>query len=391
MHYSFGMHEAKFDNSEHGDTSRRGSAPGSLHGLRCRFSHERFEIHNGGDVYHCCPTWLPRPIGNITESSLLAMKAAATSTKIRHSIEQEGFSLCEQKLCPYISEYLARGRLNHPLERQHTPGVEAAKVDIMLNYDFSCNLRCPSCRNELIMYAADKVPARLAEIHAAATASVQEFLEKGYQVNLNITGSGDAFASLLYSRYLANLPFHERLRLELQTNGLLMTPERMPPRLRKMTEFIAVSVDAMDSATYAVIRRGGNLARLQQNVIALDRAIQQGEYSVLKNFKLNFIVQQENYREIGRFARWAAGFASVTEIWFNLIADWGHLDRETFAAKAIWHEEHPEHRLFLQVLQDDFLLRDARINLGNLTHFIQHRQSSPQPVRAAHPETSAGL
>ena len=90
---------------------------------------------------------------------------------------------------------------------------------------------------------------------------------------------------------------------------------------------------------------------------------------LFRSYKINFIVERENFREIPSFAKWILEYPSVNEVWFNLIADWGHLPAEEFKKRAVWMGEHPDHQEFLSVIRDP-ALRTPRVNLGNLSAYL---------------------
>ena len=348
-----------------------------LERVSCHFPLWRFEIMPQGQIHHCCPTWLPHSVANITEVSILDAFQSPLAKEIRHEVQAGKFSYCEKKLCPYLSRYINLGKVEAPLYlRSNAEAVNsevslegAKRLLLMLNYDPSCNLRCPSCRNETIIFTPDSAPEHLRKIHAAVLKNISELQAAGYSLSLNITGSGDAFASPLYFQLLQNLEYNPKINLELQTNGVLMDEKHFTPAMFQMVKFIAVSVDAASKPVYDIVRRGGSFSRVQENLTWLDSAISGGRFAHPVYVKVNFIVQKDNFREMAQFARWILGLSSVNQIWFNLIADWGHLSAEAFSDKAIWREEHPEHAEFRAVLKDP-ILRDPRIDLGNVTSYL---------------------
>jgi MoaA/NifB/PqqE/SkfB family radical SAM enzyme len=330
-----------------------------------------------GEIHHCCPTWLPHNLGDITKISLLEAFHGPLSTDIRRSIEMGEFKYCDKKLCPYLSQYLNLGEIRSPIHDKetevsvidHYSMEKSRRVLVMLNYDMSCNLRCPSCRNEAIIFTEENMPPRLRAINEAVLRNIRELKEAGYWLHLNITGSGDAFASPLYYKMLSEMEFDPKVKLEIQTNGVLMDASRFTEPMFKMIRFLTVSVDAATKGTYEKVRRGGSFERLLKNLDWVDGALLSGQFHQRVFYKVNFIVQKDNFHEIVDFARWILKYRSVTEIWFNLIADWGHLSKDEFSERAIWMKDHPLHAEFLRVVRDP-VLRDPRINLGNLSTYV---------------------
>jgi MoaA/NifB/PqqE/SkfB family radical SAM enzyme len=346
-----------------------------LKGKICDLAYFRLEIHIGGSVYHCCPSWLPVAVGNVRVQSLEDIFHSAPSQRIRASMEAGEFKYCEKTICPFLNQYLSTGQHTPPLHQMRPEELmnsffHSKKVVLSLCYDVSCNLRCPSCRNELKLLSEDNIPADLMDVHTNTLRNVQDLLDKGYEVALNVTGSGDPFASPLYYKMLRELPAHPRLLLEIQTNGILMEEKRFTENLYANTSFLAVSVDGASKDVYEKVRLGGNFERVKTNLDWLNSAIIAGRFPKLQHYKINFIVQSENYAEMRSFAEWMLAYPSVNEIWFNVIADWGHLGSKAFAERAVWKKEHRAHADFLEKVRDPFLRGNKRINLGNLSEFL---------------------
>jgi molybdenum cofactor biosynthesis enzyme MoaA len=148
-----------------------------------------------------------------------------------------------------------------------------------------------------------------------------------------------------------------------------MNEERLLPVIRELTDFINISVDAATESTYNKVRKGGAFKKLMNNVRDFDERVIRGEFARIRGWQLNFIVQEDNFREIVPFAEWALSHKTATNIWFNLIADWGHLSKQAFEKKAVWMKDHPCHGEFLEILKSP-VLKDPKIQLGNMTSYI---------------------
>lgn len=194
---------------------------------------------------------------------------------------------------------------------------------------------------------------------------VQELLNDGYEITLQVTSAGDPFASPFYWQFLQSIKGTEKFKVRLTTNGTLMTRARLDWPYAQQIDHIEVSVDAFTSPTYQKVRRGGNFQALRSNLENLDEMILKNELRQLKWWKLNFVVQADNYHEMADFAQWALQFKKLNYVWFLLIYDWGHLPKQEFNSKAVWHSDHPEHTRFIEVLKNP-VFDDSRIIMGNL-------------------------
>lgn len=349
-----------FDHSQHAS---------KLQNLRCRAPLTDIQIYDNGEVCNCCFTWLPSYIGNVMEKPLREIVEGRIAEAVRTSVSDGTFKYCSVELCPSLSEAVNLSKVSLPLTDD--AGLRAApkkKLMIYLNYDRSCNLYCGSCRNDRILHTEETAPPKLRAVHENVTAQLKELSEAGYDLNIHLTGSGDPFASPMYWKFLRELPADSRYRLGLSTNGTLMTRERLSLPYAKKVEFIGVSVDAFTEATYAKVRRGGNFTTLRNNLDELNKMARTDLLPALRSWRINFVVQKDNFREMADFAKWALSFSTMPKVWFNLIADWGHLQSDQFNEKAIWSKTHPDHAEFIEVLQDPIF--DApRILIGNMSKY----------------------
>ncbi len=345
------------------------------HNFCCTIPSTELNISENGKVSFCCTSWQPHYLGNANSQTLLELMENSNALKIQRSVDFGDFSFCKKNLCPSLVAQNVKNILTQPLaQTQLPPWTQSKKLTLYLNYDKSCNLRCPSCRNGFIFYRKEQLPDGLRRTHEAVVANIFELLSLGYHLRLNITGSGDPFASAVYSELMEEICKHPNVTLSLQTNGILMTQERFHRSLKEKTESINVSVDAGTETTYEKLRPGGKWAQLIKNIQHLDRSVLQKELPRLTSWQLNFIVQNENYEEIPNFLAWVFELPSKPHIWFNLIDDWGHLGRSQFNQKAIWKTSHPKHQDFLQTLTQ-IPKEHPQIMKSNLMRFYAREES----------------
>jgi len=259
------------------------------------------------------------------------------------------------------------------IEKKNLEKLNKKNLILFLDYDPSCNLYCGSCRNERILYSRENLPEKLKKIHETLMQNLNELLARGYQLTVQVTGSGDAFGSPLYWEFLKGIQPQDNFLVRLSTNGTLMTADRFNHPYSEKINHLSVSVDAATEETYKKVRRGGNFNALRKNLNELDSAINSGKLKRLKNWKANYIVQQDNYLEMAEFTKWMLNYKSIGTVWFNLIDKWGHFSDEDFAKKAIWQKDHPDHQTFLKVLNDP-VFDSPRVLLGNMANYRNSSQ-----------------
>ena len=85
------------------------------------------------------------------------------------------------------------------------------------------------------------------------------------------------------------------LRVDLQTNGLLMASSWDELQLDGLVDRVYVSIDATRAPTYEAVRRGGSFARLLDN---LAFAAEKRRSGLINHVRLDFVVQTLNFREM---------------------------------------------------------------------------------------------
>lgn len=356
------------------DTHTHTDPDAKLSGCFCKVPFNEFHIYRDGYVSNCCFSWLPTELGNVHSQTLLQMSENAISQRIKESVQNGRFNHCNSSFCPSLNQVLHDGSLTWPLEPKETfKKIHSTELHkhfrIYLSFDFSCNLTCESCRIEKVYFDRQNASPELLATYERVREQIQELLEKGYQLDLNITGSGDAFASPLYYELMSELPQTKNLNLSISTNGTMMTEKKLNLPTKNQIRTIFVSVDSCRPETYAKLRRGGKFEHVQSNLDSLNQMVKSNFFS---NFywQINFIVQNDNFQELGDFVDWSKRYDTLHSVAFSKILDWKHLSPAIFQEKAVWMKDHPNHQSFVERLQDR-RLRDQRVILGNLSEYLR--------------------
>lgn len=331
-----------------------GQGEADLRGRFCRAPFEALETAPGGDVHFCCPAWLPVPIGNLNDASPEEIWNSPAAQAIRASIHDGSYRYCSRQHCAHLSsdslprtDAVRHARLRADAETR-AERLAHGPEKLVLAHDRSCTLTCPSCRSTVIAANA----AEAAGLNRMADAVLLPLARDARAVR--VTSSGDPFGSRHFRHVLRGLTRagYPRLKLEIQTNGVLFTPAAWEEfDLAGRVSLVAVSLDAAEPATYAVVRRGGSFRRLMQNLAFLAGRRQVGEIGQLR---LDCVVQALNYREMPALVAIGEQLG-VDAVKFQMIRNWNTWSPAEFAAQDIGSPRHPEHGAFLRVLADPAL------------------------------------
>jgi MoaA/NifB/PqqE/SkfB family radical SAM enzyme len=167
---------------------------------------------------------------------------------------------------------------------------------------------------------------------------------------VQITGSGDPFASQHFRYVIKRLTGGDApdVRIDLQTNGLLLKASWDDLALEGHVGWIIVSIDAVEPETYAILRQGGRFDALLEN---LDFLSQLRRTNRVKHVRLDMVVQALNYRQMPEVVelKRALGFDGVK---FQMIRSWNTYTADEFAKHDIGCPDHPDFGAFLNILRD---------------------------------------
>lgn len=355
------------------------------------------DIKEDGSCSICCEQWLPYKIGNLYQNSLSSVWNGSPVRALRETILDQSFKFCNNRQCPELSADMLPMITETTVEQkiqildrsvpinsniqltQYDPynSHTAAYGDdfllrqirnkypsqVNLAYDRSCNLQCPSCRKEVINVTKKDEYDKIKLLHDNV---INSLFDKPHnnEIILNITGSGDPFASKIYRDFLFNFdptPW-PNLKIGLQTHGGLLTPanwSRMP-QWHDRIAYIKICFDAARKETYEIVRKRGNWDQLMSNCEFINQQLITG-FGIA-----DFIVQDLNYKEIPEFAEMIlTKFDKFDYIAFYLVNNWGTWSDEEFEKRAIWKPTHPQHHELKKVLKHP-ILKNPKIRLGSL-------------------------
>lgn len=361
------------------------AARAELSHLFCSLPWSYAEVHPDGRVYMCCPRYSGlRAIGNVFKSTPEEIWNSRMAERIRRGILEASFSHCSHRECPELvgrslerRADAERGAEMGPLIRAGATRLAKGPATVKLCHDESCNLSCPSCRRETMVAGR----ARQAKLDRMLNAFVLPFLKDTRL--LILSGDGDPFASKHYRDVLeATAEALPALKIGIHSNGVLFDARAWDDcRLEGRADQVEISVDAADPLTYALVRRGGDFARLLRNLAFMAEQRRAGK---IRYLMLSFVVQGANFREMPAFVALGKKLG-VDRVRFTLIRPWRRgLARGAYAKAMIWDEQHPDFDAFLAILRDP-ALADPLVWATDVIPFIERARGAPLDLAALKP------
>jgi MoaA/NifB/PqqE/SkfB family radical SAM enzyme len=262
-------------------------------------------IDKQGSCYACeCTAWLPQSIGNLQIKSLSEILDSSMHRHLQESIKDGTYRYCNNRLCSYIKTNWFDN---------HTGG---SIKHLRLAIDDSCNLRCPSCRKNLIFHkegSAYNLGIRLAD-------RINEWLYTYDQpVQVHIGSDGDPFASHVYRHFMEQTPQRGNIKYSILTNALMFKEfhTRVPNVMKNLNE-LGVSIDGASREIYEKLRLGGRWDKVNENLQSISDAKQKHNFK----FILYFVVQKDNHHEMDDMMALGERYGA-DRVNFSLIEDWG--------------------------------------------------------------------
>ena len=290
-------------------------------------------IVKNGSCYACeCTSWLPQSIGNLQLKSLDEIINSKMQQHLQSSVADGTYRYCNEHQCSYIKsnavEHITSGT-----------NIEHLRLAI----DDSCNLRCPSCRKELIFHkdgSAFRLGIRLAD-------KINDWLYTyNKPIQVHIGSDGDPFASHVYRHFMEHTPERDNIKYSILTNGLMFEDfhTKVPYVINNLQE-LGVSIDGASKETYEKLRLGGSWEKINQNLKCISELRKKHNF----RFILHFVVQKGNYHEMEKIVDLGEQYGA-DRVWLNKIEDWGTMD--DFKEHNIFDPAHNQHTQYQTLLEN---------------------------------------
>jgi MoaA/NifB/PqqE/SkfB family radical SAM enzyme len=290
------------------------------------------------------------PLGNIFKHDWNEIWYGEAATKLRLSMFDGSLQYCKRDWCPNVADAEAGIENYHviPLHKAPQSWKPMPPEHINMNYDQTCNLKCPSCRNELIHYKGEQ----LEKVHQIQN-YVQDKILPGVQ-SIALTGVGDPFMSRVFRPFLFNFDSKKYAGIKtihFHTNGQLFTAEMFSKMkgIHHLNISTDISIDAASEEVYNKVRPPGNWNILMENL----QFIKQLDNLVLLG--ISMVVQQDNYRQMPDFIKLAENLVRKrrpTFVEFKRIRRDPHLTAAQYQTMGIDEMNEKNKKEFIDILTE---------------------------------------
>ncbi len=356
--------------------------------LLCKIPFNQILVDEKGDVYLCCGSHIQNisPVaGNLFQRDAIEIWNSEIFKTFRMSFVDGSLRYCNEKACS------AAANKDKPEFRQmihsideivHDPALMSSNFSYYLNapdrfdgslaggyptrlylgIDTSCNLKCPSCRDQL--YMAERSSKRLDNLYG----NLKSITPPGIEY-LELDGAGDVFASSWYRKFLCNFPVNDFPKLNeilLRSNGILWTEKnwyRLHPYFRSKLIYACISIDAATASTYKKVRGGASFSTLVKNLHFIKRLKENGE---INGLTFVMVYRKSNYHEIPAFIEMGNLF-SACHLVIHPLQPWAestYVLNGTYKHEAIHLESHPEHAEFKNFIKKNEIKKSTFVDFS---------------------------
>lgn len=247
----------------------------------------------GENLYFCCPDYLPISAGSMNLNDFWDCWNSYVARILRLSVTNGTFCFCNQTYCDIFDfeRESNNEKSNHEenliaeIKEKYTRNLEM----LMIGIDFSCNLKCPSCRENICV-------ANIEE-RKKIDQWAEDLLENviPYAKRLWLAGNGEVFFSGSYKKILNDERCKKRKSINILSNGMLFDEEAWKLLEEYQTIEVAISMDGVRDETIELLRRGSNADRLKENLKMLGELRKKGK---IKELSLSCVLQAMNVAEL---------------------------------------------------------------------------------------------
>ena len=252
----------------------------------CPLSFHQLYIHSSGEVYPCGFVQGDLSLGNIQNNSLQEIWEGTLAKNFREMHFNKDQPLCSNRQKLYNCHLMHDDVWNDD-KKLSIPKLK--RLDIMI--DSFCNLKCRMCTNRSEVNGGFISNTFWSELENSILPQLEE---------IELVGGEPLIIKDTYKLFDLGHKINPNIKWSLTTNGHLEFDTKVKKAFKNLKfRSVAVSIDSLDQKNFKYIRDRGALEKV---IDFLDKLIKyKKEESLNFNIVCNFLVQKDNWRELGDF------------------------------------------------------------------------------------------
>lgn len=327
--------------------------------FRCHVPWTTLGINANGEVFICSsPSWIPKYLGSILDvDDIFDLLNNDIAKDIRREIVLGRYYYCNNKICQFFGRMPDTLYQQEPADESDTQPsdteipedqltVNKIPSNIIFDFDYTCNFKCPSCRSEVINWNKHHL---IRPINDRIVENIKrQVIDRIGDEPVSIRwAGGEPFISDVYNNIFEYIIKSGKRNIQniIQTNGSYLHS----PNVKRLLPYISelrISFDAGTSETYGKIRVNGDWNKLISNVEYICKTIQDLELHTVVT--ADFVVQHDNYREIPEFVD-ICNRIGIKQINLQKMWNWDTWDLAVFKQKNVYDTAHPEYLELVKV------------------------------------------
>lgn len=326
--------------------------------VECRTLFNHAELNQQGLLQCCCVPFVIGEMGSVEKNTIDEIWNGIVHKLMCLATNNRTYSFCNPDMCPIFID--RKSDADFDISREYLK-MESRPRNLLVNFEDSCNLYCESCRNEIKVAHGKELEKNL----KYADILIKDVLP--YTEFVTMAGTGEVFVGKGYEKMYMSNSMNNVKWIRLLSNGMLFNKKNWEKiSANKIAKFIlTVSVDAATKETYEIVRRGGNFDILKKNMEFASMLRKEGKLSY---FRLNFVVQRKNYKEIPLFVQWGLDLGA-DEVFFTKILNYGTYSQEEFIHDvSMMESDGMTPREELKEILDMPIMHEKIVNLGTIRY-----------------------
>ena len=336
----------------------------------CTIPWYNIELTNDGNIYNCnCMGKVKLAIGNILDvNTAHEFLTLLNNNVFKDSILDGSYRYCRALVCsPLENNMLKIKELDFVESITDLNKFKSQPLNISLNIDNSCNLKCPSCRNDIIIHKNNKEYMMTKRILEQLGSVILPALD--YRAEITLSSGGELFASPAFMEWIFNfdLTLHPNIKFIFMTNATLLAKnEAFLRKIEKNISAFYISIDAATEETYLKTRINGKWDDLLKG-LELVKDLYKNNIDLERKSLFHYCISSLNFHEINAFVEFAKAYGNG-KVSFQRIERWGQTDQQ-WQAMNVFAPTHTKYNDLLDEVRNfDF---DNKLVISNL-HYLRN-------------------